>query len=138
MSGVENPKPDPSGPAEVVTAAAPRRALWVALPAGVLVLHLALVLYFCQPSAVFSQYPVFTIDHILHYGQAVKVERAHRVWGKSWAYDPFHLAGTVEGAGLDSDNKGAELWVILLAKLKVPPARAFNFFLLFVQLLLRV
>ena len=109
--------------------------LAVALPAGVLALHLALVFFFCPPAAVFSQYPVFTIDHILHYGQAAKVQRAHQGWGKRWAYDPFHLAGTVEGAGLDSDNKGMEAWVIGLTRLGVPPARAFNLFLLLIQLL---
>ncbi|MBI5480674.1 MAG: hypothetical protein HY906_17585 [Deltaproteobacteria bacterium] len=136
MSAVEEPVIGPSGPAEEGPPAAPRRVLRVALPAGVLALHVALVLFFCPPAAVFSQYPVFTIDHILHYGQAAKVQKAHQGWGKTWAYDPFHLAGTVEGAGLDSDNKGAEAWVIALSWLKVPPARAFNFFLLFIQLAL--
>lgn len=135
MSGVEEPGPAPSGPGGDVPPAGRRRALAIALPAGVLVMHLALVFFFCPPAAIFSQHPVFTIDHILHYGQAAKVQRMHQGWSKTWGYDPYHLAGTVEGAGLDSDNKGMEAWVMLLARFGVPPARAFNAFLLLLQLL---
>src|SRR5512146_2735558 len=97
MSTVDDSGSAPSEPGGEAPPAGRRRALAVALPAGVLALHLALVFFFCPPAAVFSPYPVFTIDHILHYGQAAKVQRAHQGWSKTWGYDPYHLAGTVEG-----------------------------------------
>jgi len=106
---------------------------WLA-PLLIVSVHCALVFYFCPPQAVLTERPVFTIDHILHYGQATKVARAHGLSGRMWLYDPFHLAGTVEGVGLDSDNKAVEVFVIVLGKLGVPHGVAFNLFLILVQL----
>ncbi|HEY3358243.1 MAG TPA: hypothetical protein VGQ83_33655 [Polyangia bacterium] len=111
-----------------------KRSLFVLFPVGVLALHLGLTFYFMPPRAVFNREPIFTIDHILHYGQVVKVAAAHRQSGHFWAYDPSLLAGQPEGVVLDADNKGVELGFIALTRLGLPAGLAFNLLLLLIQL----
>lgn len=113
-----------------------RRRLVVALCfLGVLVLHLALLLYFAPPKVVFSREPVMSIDYALHYYQVDRAQRALTGWGRLWSYDPLLLAGQPAGAIEDLSSRTLELFVVGLHKLGVPRGLAFNLYILLVHLL---
>ena len=81
-----------------------------------------------------SSRPVITLDHALHYQQAV---RATEVFGDShrlYAYDPYFMSGYPGGTVFDIDSKGVELWCVLMRP--AGTARAYKIFILTGYLLL--
>lgn len=112
-------------------AAAPRRpgrGFWSAL-VGLVVFHLAGVMYFAPPQVILAKQPVMTMDYALHVYQVVRAREAFKEGSQLWGYDPLLLAGQPAGVVEDLTSKGTELWVIGLNALGVHPAVAFNLLL---------
>ena len=114
---------------------APRLALL-----GVVLAHVAMVLYYEPPALILGPRPVGGFDWETHYGQVADAVEAVHEHGQVWAYDPQRLAGQPTGVIFDADNKAWELWAVALTALGVPLHTAFNLFLwlaaLFVPLVL--
>ena len=96
--------------------------------------HLGLLVYFERTSLIFGSEPVSWLDFDTHAEQTWKAVEVMDTWGKSWAYDPFLLAGNPSGAIFEADNKGWELWTFVLWKAGVPKAVAFNLFIVLAHL----
>lgn len=111
------------------------RARTLALLVLVFALHVALALRFEPASVVFGPDPIAAIDYDTHYEQTVRALEAMRESGRTWAYDPHLLAGSVSGAIFDADTKAHELFTIALARLGVPPHRGYNLYILLAHLL---
>ncbi len=104
--------------------------------AGVLLAHVALLLFFVAPTLWFSDRPLPNVDFETHANQTWRVLEGLRGWGASWVYDVQLLAGHPTGAIFDADNKGWELWTFALSWLGLRDANAFNSFALVVHLAL--
>lgn len=102
---------------------------------ALVVLHISLILYFERPSLMFSGEPNAWLDYDTHIEQVWRAVDALDGWGKSWAYDPYLLAGNPNGTIFAADNKGWELWTFALSKLGVPRGIGFNLFILLAHLL---
>lgn len=125
MSGTSHTTAPPGGPRWPA-----RLVLGLAL-----VLHLLLVLYFAPPQIIFGKQPVSNIDYTLHMYQVDRASKAFNGWGRLWAYDPQVLAGQPAGTLEDLTSKCMELFVIVLERVGIPTAMAFNLFILLVHLL---
>ena len=101
---------------------------------AVVLLHVALVLHFEPPSVVLGPDPINVIDYDTHYQQTVRALEAWNLAKRTWAWDPHLLAGQISGAIFDADTKLHELFVILLNRFGVPPARGFNLFIVLAHL----
>lgn len=107
------------------------RRNWVTLALGLVIAgHLALVVYFERPSAVFTATPNSWLDFDTHLEQTWRVTEAIEKYGKTWAYDVQLLAGIPVGTIFDADNKGWELLTYGLWKLGLPKGLAFNIYII--------
>ncbi|MBW2262945.1 MAG: hypothetical protein JRG91_13290 [Deltaproteobacteria bacterium] len=106
--------------------------------AAVLLLHIALVLYFEPTDIILGPDPLSHRDFHTHAEQAWRVSEALDGWGKSWAYDVQLLAGYPNGTVFDADNKAWELWTYVLWKAGLERGTAFNLFVLLAHLLLPI
>ncbi|MGE0321330.1 MAG: hypothetical protein AB7K71_08110 [Polyangiaceae bacterium] len=122
-----------STPVSPAGAARVGRMFWRAL-AGLVLFHLAGVMYFAPPQVILAKQPVMTMDYALHVYQVVRARDAFKEASQLWGYDPLQLAGQPAGVVEDLTSKGTELWVIALNKLGVHPAIAFNLLLWVVHL----
>lgn len=68
-----------------------------------------------EPSAIFSDTPVYTDDYSMHLSHCLTTKRFLQSAGKCWGYDPFFLAGYPSGALVNADNKFWELLVWILS-----------------------
>ena len=97
--------------------------------------HIGLLLYACPPRVIFSGEPFMGIDYQTHYEQSLIVSEAISRFGKTWAYDPFFLAGQPAGTFFDVDNMGHALFTHGLTRLGIRSATAFNLFVFIAWLL---
>lgn len=138
MASIIRPMNEPSTSAERTSANAPggkdRRFLLGLLT--VVIVQIGLIAYFEPLDLIFDEAPNNWIDYDTHIEQTWRVTEALDGWGKSWAYDPYLLAGYPNGTIFDADNKGWELWTFALWKLGVPRGTAFNLFILLAHVLL--
>jgi hypothetical protein len=125
--GDPTPAPSPVAPVEGEAATKASAPLPSFLPVVVL-LHVLFVLRFEPPAAVLGPHPIATIDYDTHYEQTLRAVEAFRSTGRTWAYDPHLLAGSISGAVFDADSKLHEMFVIALDRLHVAPHRAYNLF----------
>ncbi|MBK8260681.1 MAG: hypothetical protein IPK80_05015 [Nannocystis sp.] len=102
----------------------------LALAAG----HVGALGVFVEPALWWAGEPLPGVDYQTHAAQAWRVVEGLEGWGKSWVYDPQILAGGIEGAIFDADNKGWELWTFVGARLGLSRAGAFNSFALVAHL----
>jgi hypothetical protein len=96
--------------------------------------HLIATLFFFSPEDILNSRPVITLDHAVHYQQAVRAESVFPDAYRLHAYDPYFMAGYPAGTIFDLDSKGLELWCVALRFLGT--ARAFKLFILIGYLLL--
>jgi hypothetical protein len=127
MSSDENPKSD-------APTARSNRWPWLGF-AGVLAVHLLLLLHFAPPKVMLSTEPIIDIDFPLHYYQVDRARKAWDGWGRLWSYDPLQLAGHPIGALEDLSSKSLELFVIAMTRLGMHQAHAFKLYVLLVHLL---
>ena len=109
-----------------------KRAL---IPLLIYLLHLGLVVYATPYDVAFGGDPFMGIDYQTHFEQTRTVSTAIQRWGKTWAYDPFLLAGQPAGLIFDVDNKAHCLFTHALTRLGANQAVAFNLFVLLEHLL---
>jgi len=107
---------------------------WRLAALGLVVGHVAALGVFVEPGLWWAGEPLPGVDYQTHAAQAWRVVEGLRGWGKSWVYDPQMLAGGIEGAIFDADNKGWELWTYAGERLGLSRAAAFNSFALVAHL----
>jgi hypothetical protein len=110
---------------------ASRRGMILAVIFGA---HLIATLFFFPPEDIINSRPVTSLDHSLHYQQAV---RAREIFGESYrlhAYDPYFMAGYPGGTVFDIDSKGVELWCVFTGF--IGTARTYKLYILIGYLLL--
>jgi hypothetical protein len=104
-------------------------------PVAIYLAHLGLVAYAAPPKVIFGSEPLMGVDYQTHFEQSRTVSEAITRWGKTWAYDPFLLAGQPAGLIFDVDNKAHSLFFHALTRLGLDQAPAFNLFALLTHLL---
>jgi len=90
--------------------------------------HIALVAYAFPSSVVFGDAGFNMPDYHTHFHQTQVLLEVYRETGRLWAYDPGLLAGHPVGLIFDVDNKAHFLWVLVLTRLGLTVAAAFNLF----------
>lgn len=105
---------------------------WWVLISG---LHVALVAYAVPLEVVFGDGPFGGPDYQTHYQHTHTLSGVIAEFGRAWAYDPDLLAGHPTGLIFDVDNKLHFGFTLLLSRLGVPLAAAFNLFTLLSSLL---
>jgi hypothetical protein len=118
----------------VSTPALRARLGFVAAVLLVAALHLALLKY-NGGELLLSTTPVDGLDYETHLSQTWRVIEGLDGWGKSWVYDPRHLAGFPTGTIFDADNKGWTFFTYGLHLMGVPQGLGFNLFVLAAHLL---
>lgn len=109
-----------------------RFGLYVVL---IYIVHLLIVSYIVSPSAVFSGQPFGGADYQTHFHQTMRLSRAFKLTGKTYAYEPRFLAGHPMGVIFDVDNKAHFLFAHTLYRMGVTLAVAFNLFSFVVALI---
>ncbi|MCK5798459.1 MAG: hypothetical protein KAI47_14810 [Deltaproteobacteria bacterium] len=104
------------------------------LLAVIYVVHLAIVAYVVSPSVVFSGRPFGGADYQTHFHQTLRLTKALRERGRSYAYEPRFLAGHPMGVIFDVDNKAHFLFSYVLHSAGVRLAVAFNLFTFLIAL----
>lgn len=94
---------------------------------AVAAMHMCLLWYF-GGDLLLTAVPVDGLDYETHLSQTWRVIEGLDGWGKTWVYDPRHLAGFPTGTIFDADNKGWTLFTYGLYRLGVEKELAFNLF----------
>ena len=109
------------------------RLRFVVAVLAVAALHIGLLRYFGGDLLLDSN-PVDGLDYETHLTQTWRVIEGLDGWGKTWVYDPRHLAGFPAGTIFDADNKGWTLFTYALHRVGVPKELGFNMFVLLAHL----
>jgi hypothetical protein len=92
-----------------------------------------------KPADLVSNTPIYTDDYSMHYAKCISTKKFLLDFRKTWAYEPFFLAGYPRGVFVNADNKAWELFYFVLSPL-IGEGRAFKLyvvlFLLFYPLCL--
>lgn len=96
--------------------------------------HIISTLFFFPPEDFLNDRPVLTLDHAVHYYQAVRAAEVCRNSFCLHAYDPYFMAGHPGGTVFDIDSKGTEIFCTLLRFMGT--ARALKLFILLAHLLM--
>jgi hypothetical protein len=104
----------------------------------VLLIHVLAVFLFFPPDVLVNRKPVVTLDHAVHYYQAVRVKSVFWRSLRMNSYDPNFMAGYPGGVIFDADMKGAELFCALLYPLSTPRALKLYIFLCYATMVFTI
>lgn len=98
-----------------------------ALLLTLMLLTTVLTTAYFKPADLFSNTPIYTDDYSMHYAKCISTKKFLKSFGKTWAYEPFFLAGYPRGVFVNADNKAWELFYFVCSPL-VGEGRAFKLY----------